>query len=238
MAGTQSVEIKGTRDGLVIFLNPTCDFDELKNGLLRQLERACDFFKGARFTFHLGKKTLPVEQKQELVSIVSRYGLVYTENIVYPAPNKTTMPTQATLEPLTASSSETHHDSAAPAGLSTLLPQGTEAAHLIRHSLRAGQSITTDKHVIITGDVHPGTSVTSAGSIVVIGALGGKVTAGAYGNKDSVITALRFNPTAFSIAGIVAGRPPKTLVNVKAFLKGGKLIVMPLRESIRNDSLT
>ncbi|MEW6182010.1 MAG: septum site-determining protein MinC [Bacillota bacterium] len=233
MAGNQNVEIKGTRDGLVIFLNPTCDFDELKNALLRQLERACDFFKGARFTFHLGKKNLPVEQKQELVSIVARYGLVYTENIAYPTTNRTAKPTQAVREPQSTLPSKTQ--SSGSADLTTALPPGAGAAQLIRHSLRAGESIITDKHVVITGDVHPGTSVTSAGSIVVLGTLSGKAVAGAYGNKDSVVTALRFRPTALSIAGIAAGPPSKTLVNVKAFIKGGRVTIMPLRESHKNN---
>ncbi len=230
MAKIQCVQIKGTREGLIIFLNPTCEFEELKNNLLRQLERARDFFGGARFTIHHEKKELPVEQKQELVSIVTQYGLVYTEDIVFP-----TAPVPQAKQAGTAPAPRNTPEMAekpytepvpvpAPAG-------GADAAVLVRHSIRSGQSALSENHLVIYGDVHPGASITAAGSIVVLGSLLGSVAAGSFGNRKVSVTAYKLFPIVLSIAGVAAPPLPKPIIGGKALLKGNRVMYSTLRET-------
>ncbi|RJX19793.1 MAG: hypothetical protein C4570_04815 [Ammonifex sp.] len=229
MAKIQCVQIKGTREGLIIFLNPTCEFDELKNSLLRQLDRARDFFGGARFTIHHEKKSLPVEQKQELVSIVTQYGLVYTEDIFFP-----TAPVSRAKPAVTAPTSENTPEKAEkPLGLEAIstpaLPTGAEAALFVRRSIRSGQSASSENHLVIDGDVHPGASITAAGSIVVLGSLMGSVAAGSFGNRKASVTAHKLSPIVLSIAGVVAPPLPKPLVDGKAVLRGSRVMYSTLR---------
>lgn len=218
----QSVQIKGTREGLVIFLNTAQEFDELKDNLLRQLERAKDFFKGARFTFCPGKKSLPIEQTQELLRIVTQYGLVYEENINL-TPRKAIAPEQ-NVNP------EILSITVPATGALLTLPTDTEEALLLRHNLRSGQSVKTDKHLITMGDVHPGASVTAAGSIIVMGSLAGIAAAGAYGNKSAVIIAHKLAPIALSISRISAVIPQEPITNGKAMLKGNNIIYTSIRK--------
>jgi len=220
----QGVQIKGTRNGLVIMLNPARTFDELKESLLRQLEQARDFFKGAHVTFYNGPTEIPAEHREELLRIVARYGLIYTDNITYPS----------AVRPAERSSTAT------PSGAICLkkrqqvlppippepaaLPDMAEPALLLNRSLRAGQAVKTESHLVITGDVHPGAQVSAGGSIVVLGHLAGRAAAGLYGNRTAVVVAGRLAPVALSIAGISATPPAKTLVAAKAMLEGDKIV--------------
>lgn len=231
MAKSREVQIKGTRNGLVIILNPTCDVEELKQGLLRQLENARDFFRGARFTFYHGKKDLSAEYKQELLRIVAEYGLVYEEKSILPAAQEATSRKAAepALDIGLPRRARTQTGSAVP--IEPPLPVGAGQALLVRQSLRSGQSVVTEKHFVITGDVHAGASVNAAGSIVVLGTLSGVANAGIYGDRSAVVFSRKFAPTALSIAGIAAAPPVKPLVDGKAILKGKTIIYSSKKKS-------
>lgn len=236
VANSREVQIKGTRDGLVIVLNPACDFNELKHSLLRQLERARDFFKGARFTFYQGKKGLPAEQKEELVNIVTGYGLIYAEDIALPTASKPAKH-KAVAPGLTAGRlQEEQEKPPVSTALGTAsLPQGAGAALLVRHSIRSGQSVTSENHLVVIGDVHPGTTVAAAGSIVVLGSLMGTAAAGLYGNREATVTAHKLAPIALSIAGVAALPPAKPLVDSRAVLSGNRIVYTSLRESTKSN---
>lgn len=219
----QDVQIKGTRDGLVIMLNPARTFDELKESLLRQLEQARDFFKGARVTFYNGQTEIPAEHREELLRIVARYGLIYTDNITYPYAGRPAE-RSSTATPSSAICFK-HQQVLSPIPPEpAVLPEMAEPALLLNRSLRAGQAVKTERHLVITGDVHPGAQVSAGGSIVVLGHLAGRAAAGLYGDRTAVIVAGRLAPVALSIAGISATPPAKTLVAAKAMLEGDKIV--------------
>lgn len=226
MSRAPGVQIKGTRDGLVILFNPAYTFEELKESLLRQLEHAREFFQGARVTFYTGDGEIHPEQKQELLRIVAQYGLTYADNITYPlgpTPHKpgTTKAPSATspLEP------NTTPQNPLPAGLSL---DSTAPALLVKQSLRSGQAVRTEKNLVILGDVHPGAEVAAGGSIVVLGSLGGQAAAGCYGDRSAVVIAYKLTAVSLSIAGITATLPPKPLTAVKALLQGNQVVYRSL----------
>ncbi|MGO0121924.1 septum site-determining protein MinC [Desulfothermobacter acidiphilus] len=196
-----SISIKGTREGLVIFLDPGCDFEDWKQGLKRHLDSARDFFQGARFLLH-PRRELPVEQERELVELASQYGLVYG-GCRSPASSPT---------------------SAFPPSMTADLGN----AHLHRGHLRAGQEILSDTNLVILGDVHPGARVTASGSVVVCGTLLGEVQAGNQGCTSAVVVAYRFAPLRLSIAGVSAPPFTVTLHMVKARLQGNNILLDPL----------
>ena len=82
-----------------------------------------------------------------------------------------------------------------------------ENAILVQNTLRSGQSIYYDGSVIIMGDVNPGGEVVAAGNVVVVGHLWGMVHAGADGNQEAVVYALRMRPTQLRIADRIARAP-------------------------------
>ncbi|OPY58974.1 MAG: putative septum site-determining protein MinC [Pelotomaculum sp. PtaU1.Bin035] len=171
------VRIKGTRNGLVIVLDPSREFEEIKNNLLRKMESAKGFFKGAKFSLFQSQKDIPAHQQIELESICRQFGLV---------PN--------TEEPAALRS-----DLAVAPRTSPHADQG-EAALMVRRSLRSGQKITCPSHVIVIGDVHPGAEVVSGGNILITGNCYGLVHAGAGGNRKARVIAQQLAPTVISIA--------------------------------------
>lgn len=73
------VQIKGTRNGLLICLYPHADFEEIKDSLRQKMESARGFFKGARVSLHPGRKPISAGQRRELEELLTSYGLVPVE---------------------------------------------------------------------------------------------------------------------------------------------------------------
>ena len=77
-------------------------------------------------------------------------------------------------------------------------------------TLRSGQNIHSDAHLIILGDVNPGAEVSAAGNVIVLGALRGFAHAGTAGDRGASVSALILNPTQIRIADIITRSPDET----------------------------
>lgn len=105
---------------------------------------------------------------------------------------------------------------------------------LINQTIRSGQRIKYPTNIVIIGDINPGAEVIAGGDIVVIGKLRGVVHAGATGQNDSQIIALKLQPTQLRIGHIIS-RSPDELKDVepsvpeRAYVKEGVIIVEALR---------
>lgn len=174
-----TVRIKGTRNGLVIVLDPSCDFEVIKESLLQKMETAKGFFKGAKFSLAQSHKDIPTNQKNELENICRKFGLV---------PNT---------EEYTGTKSDFSPVKVEP---SFVNDSPGEAALLVRRSIRSGQKISSPAHVIILGNVHPGAEIVAGGNVLVVGYCRGVIRAGAEGNRKAKVIAHPLNPTIISIA--------------------------------------
>ena len=76
----------------------------------------------------------------------------------------------------------------------------------INRTLRSGQTITYDGNIFIVGDAHPGSELVAKGDITVWGILGGIAHAGAQGNVNAKVRALKLNAIQLRIAGLYARR--------------------------------
>lgn len=95
-------------------------------------------------------------------------------------------------------------------------------------TLRSGQNITSEGHLIIKGDVNPGAEVTAVGNVIVLGALKGIVHAGSDGNRSAIVAALQLNPTQIRIADIIT-RSPDDMVEAPepeyAYIKDDRIYI-------------
>lgn len=89
------------------------------------------------------------------------------------------------------------------------LPETAFETLYLRQTLRSGQTVRFDGHVIIVGDVHAGSEVTAGGDIVVWGELRGIAHAGARGNFKSEIRAMKIEALQLRIADYIARRPDR-----------------------------
>lgn len=88
-----------------------------------------------------------------------------------------------------------------------LKPKEEMTVMYIHQTLRSGQVIAHDGHVVIAGDTHPGSEIVAGGDIIVWGTLGGIAHAGAGGNYQASIRALKMNAIQIRIADYIARRP-------------------------------
>ena len=89
-----------------------------------------------------------------------------------------------------------------------------EAPVSVFHSgtLRSGQKLSSDGHLIVQGDVNPGAELKAAGNIVVLGTLKGIVHAGATGDRSASVSALVLSPTQIRIADVITRAPDEQAI--------------------------
>ncbi|MDD3013309.1 MAG: septum site-determining protein MinC [Candidatus Gastranaerophilales bacterium] len=107
----------------------------------------------------------------------------------------------------------------------------------IKQTLRSGQTINFDGNVVIIGDCHPGSEIVVSGDISIWGVLGGIAHAGAKGDYNACIRALKINAIQLRIADLFARKPDKleveknektnTFIPEEAKILNGEIIIYP-----------
>ncbi|KTE92170.1 septum site-determining protein MinC [Desulfitobacterium sp. LBE] len=192
MTRTEHIALKGTREGLILYLDPEADFSLLMDELKKLLEDSDQFLQGAMVRCYGGEKEYSPEQQEELTCCLAEHSLTLkgwlTAAEVYSSVRKTPAVQE---EP------------------QRIPEEGMEEGPslFVERTLRSGASIQYDGHVIILGDVNPGAEIVAGGNIVVIGSLKGVAHAGAKGNRNSIVTAYHLVPTQLRIADLVTRSP-------------------------------
>jgi septum site-determining protein MinC len=196
-----AVNIKGTRDGLVIIIDPSIEYEEIKKNLLLKMESAKGFFKGAKFAVYEHQKATG-RRYEELENICRHYGLVPSPEIIWPPAAK-------------KASGVEHREIVNNPGKSTamlpvrrsssLSPEATgEKALIISRTLRSGHKVTTPDSLVIMGDVHAGSEIAAGGSVLISGSCLGTIRAGLSGDINALVLAMHFSPVRLMIGGLQA----------------------------------
>lgn len=172
-------------DGFWITLDPSCPEDTLKSEINKVFKNLKHLAVGAGVVIDVGG----VKGHDDLIDNLKSYLIDHFDvaRVTLP-PEKRSIPTER-IRQRDLSKGWNHHRS------DVLMLQGR---------VRSGQKIETQKHVIITGDVNPGSEISSGGNVIVLGRLSGKVHAGSPDNEDAFIFALEFKPTQVKIGQIAA----------------------------------
>lgn len=230
----QFIRIRGTRDGLLIALNPG-PFADLQAHLSAELTQKQAFFQGSQVTLDVGELPLRREQLAGLQDLFAAHKLelwtvLAESDLTKQAAQELNLATrvagsQTDLEgrPLSAPLPPTaeHHDKSAP---------GSANGLILKETLRSGRSIYHEGHVVVIGDINPGAEIIAAGDVIVWGRVRGLVHAGALGDNTAVICALTLTPTQLRIADQIAIPPavgPDKLLPEKASIRNGQIIAEP-----------
>ncbi len=73
-------------------------------------------------------------------------------------------------------------------------------ARFYEGTVRSGRVVESDGHLVLVGDVERGGTLIANGNVIVMGSLRGSVQAGCMGNRDAYIIALDMRPTDLRIA--------------------------------------
>ena len=215
MQGKEAVVFRGYRGGVAVQVDRDAPFGDVVEALRRKLASAENFFQGGSVRIELGDREPDEVERRVLRELFRAYGLTVVDDDGPPprrSTNGTTSPRSG------AAGGGARGAGFAGSGSSLAGLHGTlgadrsgdgigEPCLLVRRTLRSGQRLEYDGSVVILGDVNPGAVVVCTGHVVVMGALRGVVHAGARGDTDARVIALRLQPTQLRIAHYIS-RPP------------------------------
>jgi septum site-determining protein MinC len=188
------VKLSGTDYGLLLRLEWDSPLPQLLVELEEYLQQSPKFFAGAQVLLELGSRPVLQQDMEQLAVVLSRYG-VMLQGVV---------PTLDGLERRPP-----------PASRPTFVPSPPDVqtlVHVEQRTVRSGEKVAAEGHLIVVGDVNPGAEVIAGYNIFVWGALRGSAYAGVPDHEEAIITALHFAPIQLRIAGHIA-RPPEARPN-------------------------
>ena len=193
MTRSEHVALKGTREGLVMYLDPEAETEILLKEIDKLLEKSVQFLQGAAVRCYAGAKEYTEDELAAIAEVLGKYQLEtagwLTEEEVY-VPGKAPAYAPAEKEP--------RH-------LEEGMLEGS--CLFVERTLRSGKSIQFEGHVVVMGDVNPGAEIIATGNIVVLGSFRGVAHAGAVGDRKASVSAYHLAPTQLRIADLVT-RPP------------------------------
>lgn len=217
-----AITIKGTRDGLLITLE-SGELPELLSEIRSLVEGRNAFFRGGKVAVEVGDRRLSMAEAGQLRRVLETNGIQVwailgtnpdTRVVVEKLGMETVLPMRPALPTEEATTEES-------------FIAGTGV--LVHRTLRSGQSVYHAGHVVILGDVNPGSEVIAGGDVIVWGRLRGTVHAGAGGDEERSVCALDLSPTQLRIGNYIA-RPPedrrrrRAVQPERAFVSGGQLV--------------
>jgi len=201
-----SIAIKGTRNGLLLTLEPGTAFSDLLTALSERLSEAPGFFRGASLSVDTTRRALEVGERTQLEALLAYYQMSVAEE-------EAEQPVAFQAEPLVLSApfdlqaAETL-DQPAQNGAGPQDQREASDSLFLRRTVRSGQAIHHHSSVIVLGDVNPGAEIVAGGDIIVWGVLRGMVHAGYPANDQALVCSLALAPVQLRIAHLLS-RPPE-----------------------------
>lgn len=227
MEDRAKVQIKGIREGLLISVRDD-DWSTAKAALQEQIKEQSEFLRGGKLILDVGNHVIRAAELGQLRDMLTEDGLALWAII---------------------SNSQVTQQNAQLLGLATRInkPKPERSTHtietalsgeeavLVRRTLRSGYSLEHFGHVVVIGDVNPGSEIIAGGDVVVWGHLRGMVHAGAEGNQDAVVCAMVLAPTQLRIADHIATTPksPDKPQPEMARIIDGQVVAIPWQPKVR-----
>lgn len=223
------IAIKGTRNGLLLTLEPETPFGELLNALAERLAEAPAFFRGASLSVDTSQRRLRVSERTQLEALLAHYQMSM-------APQTGMAPPRAPAEQAVTRDlglaeppfSGVTAQAALTGEQGALDPRDCSDTLFLRRTVRSGQAIHHPSNVVVLGDVNPGAEIVAGKDIIVWGVLRGMVHAGYPDNEGAMVCSLLLAPVQLRIAHLLS-RPPEGLeVQPRpevATIRGGQIVV-------------
>jgi septum site-determining protein MinC len=222
------IAIKGTRNGLLLTLEPETPFSELLNALSHRLSEAPGFFRGGSLALDTRHRDLRISERTQLEELLANYQMSVTSldyalkvkqqeaGIVTPEVRST----PAITVEIQSEQTQVQAD--------RLDPRDSDDTLFLRRTIRSGQAIHHASNVVILGDVNPGAEIIAGGDVIVWGVLRGMVHAGYPDNESAIVCSLLLAPVQLRIAHLLSRPPDGFQVQARpefATIKSGQIVV-------------
>lgn len=231
-----NISVKGWKNGVLVVVPAAAAWDEVVTQIEGKLKEAQDFWKGAQTTLDMGDRAVAHDDLEGLLGLMrGDYGLVPTA-VVTTAETTKEAAGKLGLEAhdkLPAPEKKPAPAIAEPAGVSGTASLPLNNALYLKQTVRSGQRVQHDGHLVICGDVNAGAEVLASGDIVVFGTLRGVAHAGSAGDETARIVATNLRPTQIRIGSRIArspdaGSPPLSKFPEIALVENGEICINPL----------
>lgn len=189
----EQVYIKSFPNGLSIHIDPSLPFDEIVEKVAEKFSVSRNFFGKVCMALSIVGVSLTDEQELALIRTISEHSDVKIRCIV-DKDSEHNKVFAKTIEKIERNIS------------------GDFYGEFLRDSLAEHEELETENSIVILGDVEKGCSVYSEGSIIVLGSLLGKASAGICGNNNAFVAALEMAPEKIKIGDFKyfgEGKAPK-----------------------------
>lgn len=221
-----SVILKSFSSGISVIMDESIPYEELLNDIAIKFKEADKFFKNAAVAISLEGRVLTEKQEREILDTITQNSRLNVLCLMGKDEDKN-------IKFLGIQNNLTFQ-------------KDENCGQFYRGTLSGGQSIETEHSIVILGDVGEDCSVYSTKDIVILGNLTGEVYAGAGGNSNHFVVALKMNPVSLRIGDYEYVKTPEVKQSRWSFKKekpddgpkiaythNGKIIV----ESITKDLL-
>lgn len=214
------ITLKGTGDGVKIYLSEDANFQELLDALQEKLRAWRKFFGTGHCNLYFIGRNLTKSDTLRLEAIVR--ALLPESNILYGEKKNMgstiNLPTELIAElegknekepekevkPVEEKTEEIKEakDIREFTAIQEVVTNNFKSnrARLYEGRVRANRVVESDGHLILVGDVEEGGTLIANGNVIVLGTIEGSVQAGCMGNRNAYIIAMNLNPTDLRIA--------------------------------------
>lgn len=213
------VVIKGTKSGIIVVLDKKLPMETLKEELVKKFDSSRDFLGSSQVAVSFEGRKMNDEEEIELARLISEHSDLDIVCIV---------------------DNDEKREEYFNRSLSDKLKQlDSNTGQFYKGNLRSGQVLEFESSIVILGDVNVGAQVVSTGNVVILGALKGNVYAGASGNINSFVAALKMNPKQIRISDVIARAPDgkeESNEGAKiAFVEKNNIYIEPLTRDVLGD---
>lgn len=203
------IKLKGTKDGVEVYLDTRVDAEELIQDLDAFLAEKQDFFAGTKIdVFRIIGNHFSEEQKQKLASVAQARVACGTIDFMSMDDFRSHRFDEKKNAPRSRRRAASAVQEAQPS-------ESGKAAHkfkdvptrYVEGTIRSGDSVSFDGNIVVLGDVNAGAEIQASGSVFVLGTLRGTAHAGCQGDENAFIYALCMIPLQIRIAHIIAKAP-------------------------------
>ncbi len=198
LSDKSQVRLKGVRDGFWVTLDPSLPADYIQEELTRVFNQLQHLAFNSHVTLDMGGP----EGRESIVEMLRAF-LKSKFNVASVAVAPASPPPKEV--PVNG---EHGGDKSHKPDMSSVWMEHHSDALVIAGRVRSGQKITAQKHLVILGDVNPGSELIAGGDILIMGTLGGIALAGQPDNEAAIILAIGFKPIQIQIGGIIATEVP------------------------------